>query len=778
MNHQMNYNIKTYLTLILIACVFAVSMLQSFRNIQKGQSIATEVTALDYWNASQARFELERAIGTLDAFTAGLSGVTAEDLTSRIDIFWSRLPLLYEGDQSRVIVELTDAEVVAPAIMKRIDDMSSTLQAFRPDDREAYAELHQTLLSFREPLNDIQLRLHHAQSVGTTTLNGVLESLYTVHAWPLAGAFVSSSLLVVVLLRSIRRVQKGQRKADEAWSELDAVMNALPLSVDVVDRKGRLLLLNSCAGEARGIDVDTWRGHRPEDVGRTMMMDERNRQVLADGQPIGATEIEIGDPEPMSKTWLVSKVPLAGQGGNVKKIITVGVDITAQKRAETRIRHLAHHDPLTGLPNRACLHEHLASALKRCERDHRQLALLSIDFDRFKEVNDCFGHQAGDRFLIKASERLTRCLPSSSMVARLGGDEFAVIQEHVASSADVRALATRLIDAFKEPIDIGEQRWFSTISLGASLSGGIGIDQQQLLKQADLALYEAKERGGNAVSLYHPTMSLRQTHRFGLQQDLREAIAQDELVLHYQPKVWIEDSSLAGYEALLRWSHPERGAVSPSIFIPAAEDCDLIAPLGELVLRKACTQLAAWKQDGFDPAPIAINVSAAQLLRQDLAGLIKRTLDETGVSPHLLELEVTESMLVEHSRRVRDLLSELRALELGITLDDFGTGYSSLGYLQSFPIDKLKIDKTFVQPIQDPDEDIAIIRAIVAMAHSLGIKVVAEGVETEAQHKVLKTAGCDQIQGYLISKPLPPMALDHWHTAKDTDFSESRAAAH
>lgn len=750
-------------------------MFQSLRDIQKGQSIAIEVTALDYWNASQARFELERMIGTLDALAAGLDGLTKEDLLARSDIFWSRLPLLYEGDQSRDIVELSNAEITAPEIMDRIDGLSDTLESFSPTNRQAYVELRQVFQSFRQPIQDILLRIHHAHGVGYTTLSRQLDNLYTLHALSLAGVLVSGIILIVLLLRSIKKAEDAQSYANEARSELEAVINALPLSVDVIDREGRFLLLNACARVARGIENEDWLGRRPDDVGQTTMMDECNHQVLIDGKAVAATETDVNSPEQIAQTWLVSKIPVPRQGGNIKKLITVGVDITEQKRAECRIRHLAHHDALTGLPNRICFQERLACALDRCEREHRQLALLSVDFDRFKEVNDRFGHEAGDRFLITASNRLTHCLPASSTIARLGGDEFAVIQENVSSSADICSLAAKCLDAFKHPVAIGKQHCFSTISIGASFTSDTEADQQQLLKQADLALYEAKERGGNMICLYDPTMYLRQTHRLSLQQDLRDAIKKNELILHYQPKVRISDYQLTGYEALLRWNHPERGAVEPSIFIPAAEDCDLIEPLGELVLHKACAQLAAWQHDGFDPPPIAINLSAAQFLRQDVAGLIQRTLDETGISPYLLELEVTESVLVEHSRRVRDMLGQLQALQLGITLDDFGTGYSSLGYLQSFPVDKIKIDKTFVQPISGPSSDIAIIRAIIAMAHSLDIKVIAEGVETEEQRQVLEAAECDEIQGFLIGKAQHPIALTKWRTPSTEDTVKDQA---
>ncbi len=765
--------VKSYGILILVVCIFALSMFQSLRDIHKGQSIAIGVTALDYWNASQARFELERSIGILDAFAAGVDGITREDVVDRIDILWSRLPLLYEGDQSRDIVVLSNAEVTAPAIMNRIDSLRGTLDRFSPADRQTYAELRETFVSFRQPIQDILLRIHHSHGVGYTTLSRELGNLYTLHALSLVGALASGITLIVLLFRSIKKAERAQHAADDTKSELETVINALPLSVDVIDNKGRLILLNAGAHNARGIEGDAWYGRRPSDVGKAQMMDERNDQVLTDGQLIAGKEIHAERTDKPDRTWLVSKVPIVGEGGDIRKVITVGVDITEQKNAESRIRYLAHHDALTGLPNRTFLQEHLASALDRCARDHRQLALLSIDFDRFKEVNDRFGHEAGDHFLVSASMRLLHCVLASSTVFRLGGDEFAVILEGIEDRADVRALAARLLDAFEEPVAIGKQYWFSTISVGVGFSSSGEADQQQLLKRADLALYEAKGLGGNAVCYYDPAMHRKHAHRFGLQQDLRSAIAKEELVLHYQPKVRLQDHQLMGLEALLRWRHPEKGNIEPSVFIAAAEDCDLIEPLGEQVLRMACAQLADWQRDGLDPPPIAINLSAAQFLRQDMAGLIKRTLDENRISPSLLELEVTESVLVEYSESMHDMLIELQALELGITLDDFGTGYSSLSYLQSFPVDKIKIDKTFIQPMADDRSNISIIRAIIAMAHSLNITVIAEGVETERQYKTLEVLGCDEIQGFLIGSALPPTALRTWNAPTKSSITDA-----
>jgi len=764
MKRKLSLALKRYGILILVACIFVVSMLQSLRDIHQSQSIAIEVTALDYWNASQARFELERVISTLDALAAEQERLTKDDLIDRVDIFWSRLTILYEGDRSIDIVALTNAEVTVPAIMDRIEELDASLASFSPTDREAYDELRRVFSSFRQPMHDILLHIHQARGVGQTTLSQQLDQLYTLHMVSLIGALMSGIGLIVLLTRSIGRAKRAQQVADEARREFEAIVNALPLSVDVVDSEGRLILLNDCAQGARGIGAEPWKGRQPAGIGRSLN-DEHNRQVVISGRPMAATEILVYRTEQTPETWLVSKVPLLDPLGVVCKVITAGVDITAQKEAEGRIRDLAHHathDALTGLPNRPFLHDHLASALDRCARDRRQLALLSIDFDRFKEVNDRFGHEAGDHFLIEASERLARCLPRSAIVTRLGGDEFAVIQEDVSDAIDVRSLALELLAAFKEPVEIGEQNWFSTISLGASLTNGVEVDQQRLLKHADLALYEAKERGGNTFCLYDPAMHRRHLYRFGLQQDLRRAIVNEELVLHYQPKIRVLGYQLTGFEALLRWHHPEKGSIEPSVFVRVAEECDLIEPLGEWVLKKTCAQLAAWQQAGFAPAPVAINLSAVQFLRQDMAGLIKRTLAETGVSPSLLELEVSESVLVEHSGLVRDMLGELQTLKLGITLDNFGTGYSSLSSLQTFPIDKIKIDKSFVQAIVQGRDEMAIIRAIIALAHSLNIKVIAEGVETEEQRRVLEQIDCDEIQGFLVGRARPPIALTPW----------------
>ena len=755
-------SVRSYALIAVIIGFFSFAIFHSLRDIRSGQSTAVEVTALNYWNASQARFELERTIAALDAYAGGVGDVTRDDLINRVDIFWSRLPILYEGEQGESLAEVTSSDVIAPKIMKRVDEMNADILFLEPHDRETYNNLREAFVSFEEPLQGILLQVHHVYDSGYFTLHKKMEHLYNRHKAYLIGTLVSGTILIVFLMRSIRKAKLAGNAAHDARVELETVINALPLSVDAVDKDGRLVLLNDHARAHLGIDAEVWVGRRPSEIGLGQTNDHLNQEVLATGEPVQSTEIAVNrDNETTKQTWLTSKVPVRDRDANVRKVITVGVDITDRKRAEARIQHLAHHDVLTGLHNRAFFQERLVTALAALGAGAK-LALLYIDFDRFKDVNDRLGHEAGDQFLVEASRRLSKSLPPTASISRLGGDEFAIIQEGIRITDDARRIADRLIAAFDEPIDVGGERWLATISVGISLATRNEKTPEHLLREADLALYDAKARGGNMLCFFTSEMSERQRPHYGIQQGLRSAIAKDDLVLHYQPKIRLRDLTLSGCEALLRWNHPEQGPVPPSVFIPAAENCDLIMSLGQMVLKAACAQIAQWRQEGKKPLPVAINMSAAQFMRQDVAAMIRQALNEYGVLPQLLEVEVTETTLMDNSDSVLSTLRTLRAMDIGLTLDDFGTGYSSLSYLQRFPIDKIKIDKTFVQPIASAQGDPAIVRAILAMAHSLGITVIAEGVETKAQCDLLATMGCDEIQGYLIGPARPPEDLFRW----------------
>lgn len=751
---------KTYGLLAVIVGVFCIFIIHNLRDIQSSQTTAVEVTGLNHWNASQSRFELERTIRALDGYAMGLDDVGKEDLLARFDIFSSRLPTLYQGEQSQALIELTDAEIVAPEIMRKLDEMRPAIAALRRDDRQAYEGLRGELLSFQEPLQAILLAVHHAHGTGESAQEKRLQHLYAEHAFYLLQALLGGVVLIMFLLHAIWRAATAQRAAQDAQAELEGVINALPLSVDAVDKDGRLVLLNDYARNSLKIGTTPWLGKRPEEIGMDKIHEGLNQQVSANGLAINAKEIEIDQTGARRATWLVSKVPVIGRGDSIRRIITVAVDITDRKEAEARVQYLAHHDPLTGLPNRTFFQQHMASFFTGQGAVRTPFALLYADFDRFKEINDRLGHEAGDRFLVEASQRLVRHLPPCAMIARLGGDEFAIIQKDISGPEDARRLAETLTDAFKQPIDVGGERWLSTISVGISLSNDTMAGM--LFRQADLALYEAKAFGGNTYRFFTAEMSRWRKPFHGIQQDLRGAIGRDELLLQYQPKIRLCDRKLSGFEALLRWNHARHGLIAPSVFVPVAENSDLILTIGQWVLQRACAQIAAWEKEGIDVPPIAVNMSAAQFMRQNVVALVESILDETGAAPERLELEVTESILMDNSERTLQTLRACRAMNIGISLDDFGTGYSSLHYLQRFPIDKIKIDKTFVQPIARVEADLAIIRAIIDMAHSLDVTVVAEGVETERQRDILSDLGCDEIQGFLISPARQPDRLEPW----------------
>ena len=757
--------IKTgyYGLLVITAGIFIYSLLCTMRDIQNGQDKVVNLTVLNYWNVSQARLELERTIAALDSYVGKSGDISKADLIDRFEIFWSRLPLLVEGEQSEGVVELTDAELIIPNVIKSMEELESMLVGIDVDDREEIRKIRGELRSFIPLLQDIYLRIHHASESGSLNQQVVLNHLYTEHIAYLLGVFVCGLIFFLSLLKETREAVVARRLANHAKAELEAVIDALPISIDAVDRKGRRTLLNDYGCKALEVESGKRAGKRTRGSTPFLMLDQLNERVFKSGQSTPAIEVSRGHLGPVDQTWLVTKVPVFCSKNQVGEVVTVGVDITKLKRVEAQIKHLAEHDALTGLPNRTLFRRKLEMGLLKKREEPTTLALLYIDFDRFKDINDQLGHDAGDRFLADAAQRLRSCLRPSDTLARLGGDEFAVILEGIGGRQDAGALAERLRLALDRPINFAGQHWSSTISMGISLSPQDGTEPEELRCNADLALYEAKAKGGNTICFFAERTRQKQRLVRELKKDLRNAISENELLLHYQPKFRCCDHSLCGLEALLRWNHPKRGPIPPADFIPVAEASDLIIKLGEFVLRRACAQIAAWQNEGIDPPPIAINLSAAQFLQQDVSAMIVRALNEAGVPSHLLELEVTESILLANSQSVQHTLKTVREMGIAIALDDFGTGYSSLSYLGKFPIDKIKIDKAFVQAICQGDQsDFAIVRAIIAMAHSLGIDVVAEGVETEAQFKELKDMGCDELQGFYLSKAEPADNLASW----------------
>ncbi|MBR8256349.1 EAL domain-containing protein [Burkholderia ambifaria] len=429
-------------------------------------------------------------------------------------------------------------------------------------------------------------------------------------------------------------------------------------------------------------------------------------------------------------------------------------DITERKMQQGRIEYLANHDALTGLPNRNLLSDRMEQAMSQARRTGQLVAVMVLDLDRFKHINDSFGHSVGDGLLRVVAARLKRSVRDGDTVARLGGDEFVVMLVNLATQADADVIARKILDTFIEPFTLDEHDLHVTTSVGVSLCPTDGANAETLLKTADAALYAAKEHGRNCYRFYTRELGARVEEQTILENALHQAVANHELELYYQPKVDLKTGQISGVEALIRWRRPGIGVIPPDRFIPIAEDCGLILPIGEWVLRTACMQAVAWRRDGHPPIRIAVNLSARQFRQQDVAAMVRTTLEETGLAPDSLELELTESVLMQDCDAIAHTLRELKALGVVLSLDDFGTGYSSLSYLKDLPIDVVKIDRSFLDDVTTSAEGASLTRSIIAMAESLHMETVAEGVETEAQLSFLNRHRCHAMQGYYFSHPV------------------------
>ena len=467
--------------------------------------------------------------------------------------------------------------------------------------------------------------------------------------------------------------------------------------------------------------------------------------VISEGKTIGVLTFnsrQVRDPE----TRLLQAIQVIGS--------QIGQFIQ-RKGAEERVRHLANHDALTALPNRAMFNEVLNISIKNAQRYHRNFAVLFIDLDRFKIINDTLGHDAGDKLLQEMAARLTQVLRDSDVVARLGGDEFVVLLQEINEAKQVEAVTRKILSALIKPVTIQGQECRVTASIGICMYPADALDDLSLMKNADIAMYRAKEEGKNTFKFYSEALNTHSLERMSLETSMRRALERNEFVLHYQAKLDLHTGRITGVEALLRWQHPELGLVAPGRFIPLAEETGLIVPIGRWVLQTACSQNMAWQREGLPPLLMAVNLSARQLADDQLLDDIGAALRSSGMKPELLEIELTESMVMQDAERAGKVLAAIKKLGARIAIDDFGVGYSSLTHLKRFPIDTLKVDRSFIRDLPQDPEDRAITEAIIAMGRSLHLTVVAEGVETLEQQTFLREHDCDQTQGFFFSKPVP-----------------------
>ena len=457
--------------------------------------------------------------------------------------------------------------------------------------------------------------------------------------------------------------------------------------------------------------------------------------------------------------WMLGRgQPYRDLDGEFAGIVGTCRDVTERKRIDAELERLANHDALTNLPNRSLLHDRIAQALAFARRQKLRAAVMFLDLDRFKTVNDTLGHHFGDLLLVAVAERLRTCLREGDTVARIGGDEFVVVLPDIGdgdSLAGVDGVAEKLMESLATPFVVDGQELFVSGSLGISIYPRDGNDIATLLKHADIAMYRAKDKGRNNRQYYATEMNARTRERLALETSMRHALERDEFVIHYQPQIATESGAVVGLEALIRWRHPTLGMVSPASFIPLAEETGMIVPIGEWVLQSACAQSRAWREAGLPPVRVAVNLSARQFQQRDVVRVVADILAVTGLPGSGIDLELTESMLMDDPEGVIATLNELKAMGVRIALDDFGTGYSSLAYLRRFPIDEIKIDQSFVRDFDPVSGDAPLVRAIIGIARSLGISVVAEGVETPEQQCYLSRQLCDRMQGYLFSRPVP-----------------------
>ncbi len=564
--------------------------------------------------------------------------------------------------------------------------------------------------------------------------------------------------------------------------QFKSIYQAIASGIIVRNARGKVVYANEAACKLMGLTLDQIRGRVPIDPAWLAIYENGSPFLfetcpgiltLRTGKSVSNVVVGIFpagregsvSPEKPGSTgkprWILmnSQPILDPHTGVLKGAVDTFIDITERKHPEETILHMAYYDALTDLPNRILFSDRLAMELAHAHREQKKLAILLLNLDRFRVINDSLGHTYGDHLLQSVAFRLRNCVREGDTVARLGGDEFLLLITGITRPEDAAKVVQKILEALKPSFHFEGHELHITASVGVALYPDDGEDVQTLLKSANTALHRAKEQGRDTYQLHTATMNAKALDRLLLEHGLRRALERDELVVYYQPQVNLRTKQIVGMEALVRWQHPDQGIILPARFIPLAEETGLIIPIGEKVLRAACAQNKAWQDAGFPPLRVSVNLSARHFKQKNLVETIAQALKETGLDPKYLDLELTEGTIMENAEETIKTLRALKDMGVHLSIDDFGTGYSSLNYLRRFPIDTLKIDQSFVRDISTNPDDVAIATAIIAMAHSLKLKVTAEGVETEEQLPFLYSQQCDEVQGFYFSKPLPPEAF-------------------
>lgn len=561
-----------------------------------------------------------------------------------------------------------------------------------------------------------------------------------------------------------------QKVEQEIWEEKERAQVTLQSIGDAVittDLRGNVEYINPVAEDLTGWSPAEAKARPLADIFNVVDEESGNKvedpvqRCIREGRIVGiANHTELIHRDGHRFSIEDSASPIKNRCGEIIGAILVFHNVTEKRDMLRQMMHQAYHDSLTGLPNRVLFNDRLTLAIAQAHRNNEMLAVVFLDLDRFKQVNDMMGHAKGDTLLKEVAVNLSRCLRNTDTVARLGGDEFAILLPRVRHVEKVAKIAQKIIEYLNRTWKIDNQEFHITASLGIALYPSDGYDPETLLRHADTAMYRAKDRGRNNYQLYTPAMNTRITERLNMENDLRHALDRGEFRVFYQPQINFGTGQIAGVEALVRWQHPHRGLTSPAEFIPLAEETGLIVPIGEWVMRQACAANMAWRNKGIRPIKVSVNISACQFGQYNLTHTVAEILKDTGLEPEWLELEITESALMMDVKAAIITLKDLRKMGVNISIDDFGTGYSSLAYLTQFPIHTLKIDRSFIKDVASDPGDAAIVSTVIAMAQNLNLKVIAEGVETEEQLAFLEQRHCMEVQGFLFSKPVPPEELE------------------